>query len=211
MRRIIDSAAITHERIRPLTVSAVLLVLLALIAGPWQSTQAADPVYTCGWTPETAPAYLLHFAGDTIQASKCNDPEGVMITVSDAEVIRVNPSQSGRGLTFGIAPVWGTAGNQTERLWGARDASGLETEREFEAKGRLEAELGYGFGVSRTRGVVTPYAGLSLSEGSSRTWRTGTRWNLAPGAVLGLEGSHASGAEGTEPTRSVTLRTELRW
>ena len=38
-----------------------------------------------------------------------------------------------------------------------------------------------------TRGVVTPYSGISLSEGASRTLRAGTRWNVAPGAMPGLE------------------------
>ena len=99
--------------------------------------------------------------------------------------IRVAPSASGRGLTLSLAPVWGSAGSQAERIWGARDARELGQDADFEATARLETELGYGIGVPGTRGVVTPYAGLSLSEGSSRTYRAGTRWNLAPGAVLG--------------------------
>ena len=74
--------------------------------------------------------------------------------------IRVNPSESGRGLTFSIAPVWGSTGSQAERLWGARDAGELGPGGEFEAKARLETELGYGFGVPGTRAVMTPYTGL---------------------------------------------------
>ena len=125
--------------------------------------------------------------------------------------IRVNPSQSGRGLTFAISPVWGAAGSQAERLWGARDARELGTEREFEATGRLEAELGYGIGVPGTRGVVTPYAGLSLAEGSSRTVRAGTRWNVAPGAVLGLEATRQESTDGAAGTNAIAFRTEIRW
>ena len=125
--------------------------------------------------------------------------------------IRVNPSQSGRGLTFAIVPVWGNTGSQTERLWGARDARELGQDTEFEGTGRLEAEVGYGIGVSRTRSVVTPYARLSLAEGSSRGYRAGARWNLADGAILGLEGSHEGGANGTAGTNAVEFRAELRW
>ena len=125
--------------------------------------------------------------------------------------IRVNPSESGRGLTFAIVPVWGSAGRQAERLWGARDARELGQDAKFDATARIEAELGYGMSVPRTRGVVTPYAGLSVSEGSSRTYRAGTRWNLAEGAVLGLEGSREEGVGGNAPTESITFRTELRW
>ena len=124
--------------------------------------------------------------------------------------IRVNPSQSGRGLTIAIAPVWGSAGSQAERLWGARDARELGQEAEFEAEARLEAELGYGMSLPQTRGVVTPYTGLSLGEGT-RTNRVGTRWNLAPGAVLGLEATRQGGANGAAGTNAIELRTELRW
>ena len=125
--------------------------------------------------------------------------------------IRVNPSASGRGLTFGIAPVWGSSGSQSEPLWGSRDVSEIGQDAKFEATGRLEAELGYGFGVPWTRGVVTPYTGVSLSEGSSRTVRAGARWNLGPEAVLGFEGTRGEGGSGTTPSKSITFRTELRW
>ena len=124
--------------------------------------------------------------------------------------IHVNPSQSGRGLTIAIAPVWGSAGSQAERLWGARDARELGQEAEFEAEARLEAELGYGMSLPQTRGVVTPYTGLSLGEGT-RTNRVGTRWNLAPGAVLGLEATRQGGANGAAGTNAIEFRTQLRW
>ena len=125
--------------------------------------------------------------------------------------IRVNPGASGRGLTFAISPVWGAAGSQAERLWEARDARELGQDAEFEATGRLEAELGYGIGVPGTRGVVTPYAGVSLAEGSSRTVRAGTRWNVAPGAVLGLEATRQESTHGAAETNAIAFRTELRW
>ena len=125
--------------------------------------------------------------------------------------IRVNPSESGRGLTFTIAPVWGTAGSASERLWSVRNTGVLEAGQAFEATGRIETQLGYGIGMPGTRGVVTPYAGLSLSEGSSRTVQAGTKWNLAPGAVLGLEATRHGGANGTAGTNAITFRSELRW
>ena len=125
--------------------------------------------------------------------------------------IRVNPSASGRGLTFGITPVWGNAGSQAGRLWGAEDAGELKPGSDFQATGRIETELGYGFGVPGTQGVVTPYMGLSLSEGSRRTLRAGTRWNCAPGAMMGLEATRREGT-GTVPGRNaIEFRTELRW
>ena len=125
--------------------------------------------------------------------------------------IRVAPSASGRGLTVSIAPVWGNAGSASERLWSARNAGELGAGQEFEATARLETELGYGIVVPGTHGIVTPYAGLSLSEGSSRTYRAGTRWNLAEGAVLGFEGTRQDGADGTAGTNAIEFRTQLRW
>ena len=125
--------------------------------------------------------------------------------------IRVAPSASGRGLIVSIAPVWGSAGSASERLWSARNTGELEAGQEFEATGRIETQLGYGIGMPGTRGIVTPYAGLSLSEGSSRRYRTGARWNLAPGAVLGLEATRQDGANGTPGTNAIAFRTELRW
>ena len=125
--------------------------------------------------------------------------------------IRVSPSESGRGLTFTLAPVWGQAGSQAERLWGARDARELDPDTDFEATGRIEAEVGYGFGIRGTRGVVTPYTGLSLEEGAGRTLWAGTRWNLGPGAEMGLEGTHRGGANGARGTNAIEFRTSIRW
>ena len=125
--------------------------------------------------------------------------------------IRVNPSASGRGLTASLTPVWGNTGSATERLWGAQDARGLGAAGEFEPTARMDAELGYGFGVPRTPWVVTPYTGMSLREGAGRSIQAGTRWNLAPGAVLGLEATREEGTGERGPQHAIQFRTEVRW
>ena len=56
-------------------------------------------------------------------------------------------------------------------------------------------EGGYGFRVPRTRGLVTPYAGLSLGQDANQTWRTGARWLVAPEVALGLEASGGPAGE----------------
>ena len=124
--------------------------------------------------------------------------------------LRVNPSASGRGLSLSITPVWGKAGSRTEGLWSARDARDLEPGGEFEARGRIETELGYGIGVPGSRGVVTPYTGLSFGEGE-RSVRAGTRWSLGEGAVMGLEGTRHQGSEGEPGSSAIEFRTEVRW
>ena len=64
--------------------------------------------------------------------------------------IGLAPSASGRGLSLSIAPTWGRTGSASERLWSARDAGELEGGGGFEADGRIEAQLGYGFAHYRT-------------------------------------------------------------
>ena len=125
--------------------------------------------------------------------------------------IRVSPSASGRGLTASLMPVWGNAGSAAERLWGAQDAGSLGAGDEFEPVARLEAELGYGMSVPRTPGVLIPYTGMSLTEGAGQILRAGTRWNLVPGAVLGLEATREEGAGESVPRHSIRFQTELRW
>ena len=101
--------------------------------------------------------------------------------------IRITPSPSGQGLMLSIAPAWGRTESATERLWSARDATALGAESEFEADRRLAVDAGYGVGLAHGRGVLTPYAGLTLGEAGARTVRTGARWQLGTDAVLGLE------------------------
>ena len=125
--------------------------------------------------------------------------------------IRVDPGAAGRGLSLSIAPTWGNAASEAARLWSARDAGGLVRADDFEAKSRLEAELGYGVGAPRGPGLVTPYAGLTLSGGAPRALRTGVRWNASPGAAVSLEASREGQGSGEAPANALTLRAEARW
>ena len=126
--------------------------------------------------------------------------------------VRLDPGASGRGLSLTLAPVWGTPSGGVERLWSARDAAGLAPDEGVEATRRLDAELGYGLGVSGGLGLLTPYGGLSLADGGGRVWRLGTRWNVAPDVTLGLEGTRDEEANGNEPPRyGLMLRGAVRW
>ena len=122
--------------------------------------------------------------------------------------IRITPSASGHGLTLTIAPEWGRTGSATEQLWSARDATALGTDRVFERDARLALDAGYGVGVGR--GVLTPYAGLTLGDAGNRTVRTGMRWQVAPDVVFGLEGTQRADSAG-ENDNEVRLRAALRF
>ena len=124
--------------------------------------------------------------------------------------IRVTPDASGRGLTLSIAPVWGRTGSAAERLWSAHDARALGEDSEFEADSRLVIDAGYGIGLAHRRGVLTPYAGLTLGDAGNRTVRTGTRWQLGPDAMVALEGFRQTSRAGEADNR-LMLRVALRF
>ena len=124
--------------------------------------------------------------------------------------IRVTPSTSGRGLTLSIAPAWGQTGSAAERLWSAHDARALGADSEFEADSRLELDAGYGFGLPGNRGVLTPYAGLTLGDAGNRTVRTGTRWQFNPDTVVSVEASRQASDAG-EADNQLKLRAALRF
>ena len=124
--------------------------------------------------------------------------------------VRVTPGASGRGLTLSIAPAWGQTGSAAERLWSAHDASALGSDSEFEPESRLDMDVGYGFGLPGNRGVLTPYAGMTLGDARARTVRTGTRWQLGTDAVLGLETTRQTSDAGETDNR-LMLRAALRF
>ena len=135
----------------------------------------------------------LHYQGDgitiegTVRKLVAHDDAAYEEWGASAAV-RIDPGTAGRGLSFTIAPTWGNAPSEAEQLWSARDASGLVRNDDFEAESRLEAELGYGVGAPHGLGVITPYAGLTLSDGAERA-PCGLRWNASQSATLGLEAS----------------------
>ena len=129
--------------------------------------------------------------------------------------VRLAPGADGRGLSFSLAPTYGTPSSGVERLWSARDAGGLAPEGEFEAGQRLEGELGYGLAAFGDRFTGTPNLGFGLSD-TSRDYRIG--WRLSP-AVQGhvafevnLDATRREAAGGNEPPQhGAMLRGAIRW
>ena len=125
--------------------------------------------------------------------------------------IRIAPDASGRGVSLTVAPSWGTVASGTDRLWTIPDTRHLAPNRDFEPGGRLEAEIGYGVGMSGGRGVLTPYTGLSLSNDGERTYRLGGRWNVGPAFSINLEGDRREHADDGSPEHILMLRGTMRW
>ena len=123
--------------------------------------------------------------------------------------IRMTLGASARGLTLSVAPEWGRAGSASARLWSARDTRTLGNESGFEPTGRLVVDTGYSFGLGAGRGVLSPYAGMTFGEASSRTVRGGAKWALGD-IVRGFE-AVSSDSPGTEPESEVRVRAALRF
>ena len=125
--------------------------------------------------------------------------------------VRIDPGASGRGLSLTLAPAWGAASGGADRLWSLRDARQFAVNDAFDPAGRLDAEAGYGFGAFGGRGLMTPYAGLALSETGARAWRTGVRWTLGPAVAFGVEGTRSEPANDDAPEHGLAFRATLRW
>ena len=126
--------------------------------------------------------------------------------------IRVTPDASGRGLSFTLAPAWGNTASKADQLWAGQAPVDLPTSGPTRPGARLNAEFGYGMmSAADYRGILTPYAGLSLGNGSSQSYRTGARWQMAPETTLALEASHATAALSPTPVNAVMLHAAWRW
>lgn len=124
--------------------------------------------------------------------------------------VRLDPSGSGRGLTLSIAPTWGSPQSTSEMLWSMDNAGELAPDDDFEAGRALDAEIGYGLGLSARRGLLTPYAGISFGDGGRRSWRTGARWTITAEIDVQLEGTRTSANEGVRD-QALMLRAGARW
>lgn len=83
--------------------------------------------------------------------------------------VRIDPGTSGRGLSLSITPTWGAPASGVEQLWGLEHTRGLAEDREFDADGRLDAELGYPlcFHSRMNRGSRIAYLTLLPDTGAS--------------------------------------------
>ena len=128
--------------------------------------------------------------------------------------LRVDPGQSGRGLSLSILPTWGESSSSgvNSRLWSAEGPHQIGRDG-FEAQNRLEAEIGYGVfnPFKKLLGVLTPYFGLSMGD-NNRVTRTGTRWKISPNANLRLELSRTKGEESKEgDDKAIMLQGGFQW
>ena len=125
--------------------------------------------------------------------------------------LRVDPGQSGRGLSLSVLPTWGEPSSGVNNLWSAEGPHQLGR-GDFEAENRLEAEIGYGVfnPFKKLFGILTPYFGLSLGD-TNRVTRTGTRWKISPNANLRLELSRTKGKSKEDDDKVIMLQGGFQW
>ena len=123
-------------------------------------------------------------------------------------MIRFAPGKAGRGLALTVRPSVGETAGGAERLWGIEDASRLAREETGDLDPRVRAEVGYG--LDAWGGLLTPYAGLSVSESGGGAYRLGGRFRMGERLSMSLEGDVRE-RENDDPVHGVALRGSLRW
>ena len=99
-------------------------------------------------------------------------------------LLRYAPGRSGRGPSVSLGPSWGDTASGVQRLW----ERGVTDPTLYEVPGSLlDAQFGYGFTAFRGRGLLTPYARLSLAHDAARGYRLGSRLALGPSASVSIE------------------------
>ena len=128
--------------------------------------------------------------------------------------LRIDPGADGQGLSLTLAPTWGATTSGVDGLWSRQTTAGLAPQGTRQTPtGRVNAEIGYGLAAPFGTGLLTPYAGTTLSDGQDRTYRVGTRLRVtggwATGLELNLEGTRQEPA-GQQPVNQ-GLRLQATW
>ena len=120
---------------------------------------------------------------------------------------RVDPGPADLGFSAILNQSWGRTGSGVERLW---DQGPEDTAPGSLRGGRMELQLGYGFGAHGGRGVLTPYGAVTLGQGSGQSYRWGGRLGVGSGVALSLEAERRETGN-AEPGHAIMLRGLLRF
>ena len=125
-------------------------------------------------------------------------------------LLQYDPGTAGHGLMVSVRPTWGATASGVAGLWehGTLDLLGGNDQ----AGGRIEAEIGYGLAVFGASGVLTPYAGASLSDAGANSLSIGGRLQVGPAFDLILEAERSESADlDAAPEHGLTLEGAIRW
>ena len=125
--------------------------------------------------------------------------------------IRLDSGAGGQGLSVSLMPAWGAAPSGADHLWSLANTRDFAPDEDYQARWNLETEIGYGYRLSATEGVLTPYAGLSLAGAGNRSYRAGARWKIRPRTALRMQAVRDGGIGGALPAYSLAIRAVTRW
>ena len=123
--------------------------------------------------------------------------------------LQFSPWPDGRGPSLRVARSWGATATSARGLWALPDASRLPAGDHFDpGGGQLDAEFSYGLAALAGAATVTPYAGLTMADGT-RAWSLGARLRHDPSLSLTVAGTRREHT-GAEPEHTLELRASLR-
>ena len=125
-------------------------------------------------------------------------------------LIQLDPNAAGHGLMMSVRPTFGVTAGGVSGLW---ENGTLDLLSSGEAAGgRVEAEIGYGLAAFGTAGVLTPYAGASLTDAGAHSLSLGGRLELGPAFDLTLELERSDSADpDTAAEHDITLEGSFSW
>ena len=148
-------------------------------------------------------------------------------------VIAINPGGQRHGLSLSLKPKWGSTANQMTRLW-EHGVAGMTNA--VYGNRQVDTEIGYGIKALGSRGLIMPYAKLSLLQHSSPThlglgsstslfsyrssglgsrgmygYQLGGRLTLTPGLSANIEAGRSLWGFGSGPINSATVNLAVNW
>ncbi|SMN01983.1 Chitinase [uncultured Candidatus Thioglobus sp.] len=107
-------------------------------------------------------------------------------------LVKYQANSSGQGLWLSLQPAFGdTPGNVADGVWKKPTVANNVNDEDNSNSRRLQlnTEIGYGLPGLFGRGLLTPYAGLGIANGT-QSYNIGGRWKIDSTMNLNLIGEH---------------------
>ncbi|SMN01544.1 Chitinase [uncultured Candidatus Thioglobus sp.] len=145
----------------------------------------------------------VELRGHSLLAHKSNYKEwGV------SGLVKYKANSDGKGLWLSLTPAFGdTPDNVADRIWQPLAVTNYTNDEDNNSNSRslqFNTEIGYGLTGFFDRGLLTPYAGLSIANGK-QSYNIGGRWVIDSTLNLNLIG------ERKEEEDSVQLNFEFKF
>ena len=128
--------------------------------------------------------------------------------------VKLDPGQAGQGPWMTFSPGWGREGSRTTQMWDGKEAFRAHRSADGAPElppDRLSLEVGWGLPTHGGEGLLTPYAGFSMSGSETRGYRMGARMKRGSRMSMGLQGRQWKSAQDTQPDYEVLLTAAWNW